>query len=302
LPALPDNDPNKWKYDLHTRIKHSILMGYLSKWLQILASVGGSVVYVDAFAGRGRYETGQPGSPLLVLSLIQEEMNRTKSSLSTVECHFVEADPANYVNLLAELNQHPASLDRRIGIHSYQAMFSATSDHIVRSITAKGSPSFFFLDPFGYDDPTMDGIGDLLHLPRSEVLVNVMYDFISRAIGVQGNATLAATLDRLFGAPAWGPLAGRTGADREREFVKLYRQQIKAHGAGYAVPFPMADDDRARTLYYLIHATGHFLGAKIMKEVMVSACTSALARGPSCFAWTLRPSRRTSSDCLLAEF
>ncbi len=273
MPALPDNDPNKWKYDLHTRIKHSILMDYLSPWLKILAGVGGSVVYVDAFAGRGRYDGGQPGSPLLVLSLIQDEMNRTASRLSSVECHFVEADPKNYADLLAELNQHPTSRDRRFRIYPYQARFSAVSDRIVHNITAKSFPSFFFLDPFGYDDPTMDGIGDLLRLPRAEILVNVMYDFISRAIGVQDSATLAATLDASFGAPAWEALADLTGADREREFVKLYRQQIKARGAEFAVPFPMSDDDRARTLYYLIHATGHPLGAKIMKDVMVKVST-----------------------------
>ncbi len=73
MPALRDDDLKKWSYELHTRVKHEILTGYLSAWIKILGGHGGTVHYVDAFAGRGRYATGEAGSPLLVLDMILRE-------------------------------------------------------------------------------------------------------------------------------------------------------------------------------------------------------------------------------------
>lgn len=269
MPALRDDDPNKWKYDLHTQVKHSLLTRYLSAWIKVLGRHGGAVIYVDAFAGRGRYSNGEPGSPLLALDLVQRELGRPGSTLGRVECHFIEANPTNFANLQQELAKHPASSDPRLRVVPHQSTFAGESGAIVARIRGTGWPCFMFLDPFGYDDAPMRLIADVLRLPRVEALINLMYDFASRAIGVQGNPALEATLDGLFGTPTWRSLAGLTGRVREEAFVEIYRQQLKASGARFAVPFPMADDTNYRTLYYLIHATGHPLGAEIMKEVMV---------------------------------
>jgi hypothetical protein len=57
----------RWPLAPHTKIKHEILKRYLNAWLPILGSWAGRVVFIDGFAGPGRYSGGEPGSPVIAL-------------------------------------------------------------------------------------------------------------------------------------------------------------------------------------------------------------------------------------------
>jgi three-Cys-motif partner protein len=271
MPALADSDREKWNYDLHTRIKHEILMRYLSVWTTVLGQSTVSLAYVDAFAGKGRYTTGQLGSPLLAIGAMLGAMEDRKVSASGVSFHFVEPNQANFQDLQRELSQYPPAQDPRVKCHVYPTAFSSVCDTIAAEIQRKGQPSFFFVDPFGYDDIPMEVLGRILCVQRAEVFINLMYDFASRAIGVVNNPALARTLDGLFGTPAWRTVGELARETREKEFVTLYRQQLKRACPSYVLPFRMGDDARDRTLYYLMHATKHIKGVRIMKDVMVAS-------------------------------
>jgi three-Cys-motif partner protein len=271
MPRLSDSHPCKWTYDLHTRVKHEILMRYLNPWTTILGNAARSLAYVDSFAGRGRYAGGQAGSPLLVLDAIQDALTVRRHQTEEFVCHFVEADDDNFANLQAEVQNHPAVTRGLIMCRLYNAPFSSVSDAIISEVRRLQQPSFFFVDPFGYEDTPMATLGQILGLPKAEVFVNLMFGFINRAIGIDGNPALAATLDRLFGSPEWRSIAHLSKGPREHAFIELYRQQLKQNGAAYVIPFRMGDDTRDRTLYYLVHATKHLRGALVMKDVMVAS-------------------------------
>jgi len=201
MPSLADNDPQKWVYELHTEIKHRILIQYLNPWMTILGSGYSSLAYVDGFAGRGRYISGEPGSPLLVLDALVTRLNTHLQE--EFVCHFVEAHPENYANLEAEIAKHPGSRYSRIICKLYPSTFSVASEEIMRDIRHRGQPSFFFVDPFGYDEPSMAILQKVLEMPRAEVFVNLMFNFAHRAINIQGNPKLAQVLDGLFGSTEW---------------------------------------------------------------------------------------------------
>ena len=63
----PDSANEKWVRKENTAVKHEILKKYLTPWTQILASGFDRIHYFDGFAGRGRYEDGEPGSPVLAM-------------------------------------------------------------------------------------------------------------------------------------------------------------------------------------------------------------------------------------------
>lgn len=63
--VLRDDDDKKWSYPEHTAAKHAILIRYMKAWLPILHRHR-HLFIVDPFAGRGRYTTDAPGSPLLL--------------------------------------------------------------------------------------------------------------------------------------------------------------------------------------------------------------------------------------------
>ena len=182
----------------------------------------------------------------------------------------MEEDAKNYSNLKHELAEHQPAQDSRVAYKLYNDRFAAVSDGIAAEIRRHAQPSFFFVDPFGYDDPTMEALGRLLTLPKAEVIINLMYDFATRAVSI-ANPALARTLDGLFGIDTWRALSTFSGDDRERAFLELYREQLKLRGAAYVLPFRMGDDARDRTLYYLLHATKHIKGAQVMKDAMMAS-------------------------------
>ena len=79
---MPAPTSTQWLIEPHTRAKHEILRRYLQAWVPILGQSGFSeVVYIDGFAGPGRYSEGEDGSPIIALnealqqsSLIRPEM------------------------------------------------------------------------------------------------------------------------------------------------------------------------------------------------------------------------------------
>src|SRR5260370_41303129 len=125
-------------------------MNYRDPWTNILGQGAERLAYVDGFAGRGRYATGEPGSPLLIISTVLGALDGRRIKASRVSLHFVEKDPLNFSNLQQQLAGYAPAQDPRIMISLYQASFSAASDEIIRAIRRSGEPSFFFVDPFGY--------------------------------------------------------------------------------------------------------------------------------------------------------
>jgi three-Cys-motif partner protein len=75
MPA-EDRAPKGWRYKEQTRMKHAVLSNYLARWGSILRkpwSRGHQILsYADTFAGRGRYEGGEPGSPLRAMEVGQD--------------------------------------------------------------------------------------------------------------------------------------------------------------------------------------------------------------------------------------
>src|SRR5262249_44601793 len=66
----------------------------------------GRVLYVDTHAGRGRYESGDPGSPLVALQTLLNHSYREKLlSASEFNLIFIERDPANLAALETELDR-----------------------------------------------------------------------------------------------------------------------------------------------------------------------------------------------------
>src|SRR2546427_2394378 len=64
---MPDRLPTIWDIDPHTKAKHFILRAYLGGWFPILSKWHGRIVYIDGFAGPGRYKGGEEGSPLIAI-------------------------------------------------------------------------------------------------------------------------------------------------------------------------------------------------------------------------------------------
>lgn len=121
--------------------KHGILTVYPPLFAAKAGSVveGGRVVFLDGYAGQGRYDDGAPGSPLLFVRAARANRQRAVTGI------FVEQDPLRFASLCQVLDRaDPNGSVRRI---MREGDLGALLPELMP--TADGAALFAFLDPFG---------------------------------------------------------------------------------------------------------------------------------------------------------
>lgn len=259
----------KWPLEKHTEAKHHLLRLYLNAWLPILTSSHGQVTILDGFAGPGEYTGGEPGSPLIAIDTF---LNHTHTPLRNKEVRFIfiEADKNRYEHLdrLLASRAFPPNIHFRV-IHGE---FDGTLTTLLDSLESEGrklTPTFAFIDPFGYSHTPMSTISRLMQNQRCEVLINFMHNFINRFLSFD-NETNEGHYDQLFGTPTWRTIIEQPlePKDRERQLHDLYQNQLQTvGGAKYARSFRMVNAHN-RTEYYLFFGTNSLLGLDKMKQAM----------------------------------
>jgi len=252
----------RWPIEPHTRVKHLILQRHLDGWLPIMTSAGfPRLLYVDGFAGPGRYEGGEPGSPLIALRAAV--LRKRPLGPSRIEFLFIEerSDRADALQEeLAAFNEErplPSNISYEVRAGRFDAVMTERLDD------SKGpSPAIFaFIDPFGYSGLPMTLLHRIARVRHSECLINFAYYSMNR----WGNdPAKASTLTEQFGTPDWQEVWGDEAATLE-----LYRLQLKREFR-YVCSFQM-QDAADRTLYFLAFASNAPKGLSVMKAAMWKA-------------------------------
>jgi three-Cys-motif partner protein len=257
-----------WPIQPHTEAKHRILAAYLAAWFPILSRGGFErVIYIDGFAGPGRYSRGQDGSPILALKALRAQSVELRS---VFEFHFVESDSRTAADLklniadLQSAGQIPASAE--IHVHAPELFENAYKSAIQPHLhTFPNAPAFALLDPFGWTGIPLTIMTELLRRRSSEILVNFMFEEINRFLS---HPDQPANFDVLFGCPEWRAANQLTGAERRQYIHGLYRDQLnRAADARYVRSFEMRND-RGLVDYFLFFATKNLKGLEKMKEAM----------------------------------
>jgi three-Cys-motif partner protein len=284
---LADHDPRKWVYTEHARAKHAIQHTYLGAWLAILGRHFSPLILFDGFAGRGRYENGEEGSPLLFFNRAAEAVDRGRPKRVQIRC--VELDRHNYADLeaaIADLHHAGVTIDARQGEFSEQALASAAR---LRERQGAPPPVFWTADPYGFRGVPLATIRQVMALERSEVLITFMVRDMRRFLNEPNHAQ---PLTEFFGGEAWKECLQHDGAsDRERCLLLTYAKLVREGIARFATPFRVFEDERRQTLYYLVHLTNEPLGMRKMKEAMVKE-----SRDMTFWPVTVRPPDQLALD------
>lgn len=158
--------------------KHGILSSYPPVFLAKAGSVtNGRVVFLDGYAGQGRYDDGSPGSPLLFVRAARANPNRAVTGI------FVERDGDRYASLCRALDEtDPDHTVPRVVEHGDLGM-------LLPALLPKtaGAALFAFLDPFGTALDERQLRDDLLGRPGrapTEVLLHFSVSTIARMGGI----------------------------------------------------------------------------------------------------------------------
>lgn len=270
---LADDDPKKWIYKEHTEVKHEILRKYLETWVRIVGRYHGTVCFFDCFAGRGIYANGEIGSPLITMRAVKD-VKQKFDFLKNVELTFIESNKNNYENLVKviqdEISRDPYGYSGITIKNIINEEFANVGNDIVQDCR---HPSFFFIDPFGFSGVPFDIIKKILAIPRTEVFINFMVEFVYRFLTSKGHAR---SIEELYGISNVRSLTESEYGhlDLEAALLKIYRKQLHdAANAKFTFPFKVNADEKLKTTYYLVHATNSFKGCEVMKNVMYNAGT-----------------------------
>ena len=82
-----------------SEVKDQLLGCYFKPYVQKILHTYKPLVYVDCFAGKGKFEDGNPGSPLIALDIIKECLAATTMEAPDISATFIDL---NYADDLTE--------------------------------------------------------------------------------------------------------------------------------------------------------------------------------------------------------
>ena len=132
-----------------------MLARYLDGWYPIMSRWNGRIVFLDGFAGRGRYNDGSEGSPLIALRHLLDHRYFPQMSHQEFVFFFIEADRDNAASLRQEIDTFKASRapwPGNVKEFVINDKFDMTANSMLAQLREQKrnlAPTFAFVDPFG---------------------------------------------------------------------------------------------------------------------------------------------------------
>jgi three-Cys-motif partner protein len=259
-------------------LKHAVLEQYLVPFASKIGKYASDkrVVYVDGYAGPGRYADGTEGSPALVLSKAA-----SVADYRTLECLFVERRRASFRCLGDLVSQAPG---QGVRCAAYRGSVSKRLGDLLD--LAGPSPLFIFLDPFGlglsFTELTSKVLGGARGPggAKTEVLLNFSANATRRIGGFLDPACTArnrdATLDamnRVCGGDWWQDVYGmhETTEARVAAIATEYAARIAQATGAYSWVCAVRNRSTLQPVYHLVFFTRHSDGVWLFGDALARA-------------------------------
>lgn len=163
-----------------SRLKDEILETYLAPYLAKITKTRRPVLIVDAFAGKGRFDDGEPGSPVIIAEAIKKAL---------------DANPSASVSALFIERKYCEDLARNVAEYRGCRVLPGTYEEHVRDLTDRIDPNtslLLFVDPYGIKSLDFAYFRELanLQLGSLELILNLnTFGFLRegcRLLSIQG--------------------------------------------------------------------------------------------------------------------
>ena len=270
-------------------IKDSLLGCYLEPYSAKILRTGKPLVYVDCFAGKGKFADGNLGSPCIALNIFKNrlEKSRAKCPDQTIEAHFIELHYAKELRKNLESYFEVQNLNIVVDASDYEKQ-------IQQILHRKSNANvFLYLDPYGVKHLDFNFLSSLSKKFNSaELLINfnshgflrVACKFFKLDVPTEINWSYFAEYDNDFNIPVnkseemlnkvaggdyWKELTRRF-YNRDIKFCDLedvlsqeYCNRLKRYYK-YVLNMPIRVKESSSPKYRMIYVTNHPDGAILM--------------------------------------
>ena len=283
------------KKKIWSEVKDKLLGYYLKPYFTKIMSTRNPTLYVDCFAGKGKFDDGNPGSPLIAFQCLTNCLSKSVShrSRSNIRMCFIEL---NYADDLRK-----CLADRQTGTYSViEGKFEETIMDLLGE-EHKKNPNlnlFLYMDPYGVkalDTGFFDKLPAMFS--TAELLINLnSFGFIREACRAMDVVFLEAekevfedldefdrsifnSIDELnvvAGGEYWQSIitSYRRGKidcyEAESEFSKQYKLRLRK-SYRYVLSIPIRLKPGHHPKYRMVFATNHSDGCLLMADSIANA-------------------------------
>jgi len=272
-----------------TEVKDELLGCYLVPYFTKIMSMGNPVLYVDCFAGKGKFDDGKPGSPLTALQSLDTSLATCRGNrIPEVNMKFIELN--HYKDLEGNIPSQHRGRCEIIG-----GKFEDNIKPLLQKSMATNRQLnvFLYVDPYGVkvlNARLFDSLADAFS--TAEVLINLnSFGFIREACRVEkikfrerqdeifsdieeyDSSVLDSIqeLNDIAGGDYWMTIIDsyNTGKidcyEAEKEFSARYKERLRQKFA-FVLDMPIRLKPRQHPKYRMVHATNHPDGCTLMAD------------------------------------
>ena len=266
-----DSLPTVWPASCHTLAKHRILASYLKAWMPILSRHFGGrpqqareVLFVDGFAGPGKYAGGEDGSPVIA---IKAALDHSHSFPVPVSLLFIEQNKERFDHLLQVIEGLRPQISGSRNIRLLPPEHGDCDTQLRRRLDGAKAfgPALVFLDQFGYSGVHMGLIAAIMGNPNCEVFSYMNWNRLNPFIT---DETKWPGLTRAFGDESWKACLAVHLNQRDEAFRQAYCARLRTAGKSKFVWHFAMCGEGDQLLYWLFFCTNNLRGLEEMKKAM----------------------------------
>lgn len=269
-----------------SKVKDQLLGCYFKPYVQKIIHTNKPLVYVDCFAGKGKFDDGNSGSPLIALEIIEEckkstikthtdirasfiDLNYADNLQSNLTNYDVEIIPGRYEDNILEILQKSIDCNVFLYIDPYgikalhSSLFDRFADAPFYSIEL-----LLNLNSFGFIREACHVMNVQLNLDDPTLFADLVeYD----STELPANEESIQELNEIAGGDYWQPIIQDYKARRidgymaEERFAEKYCQRL-SQKYEFVLNMPLRIKPGQRPKYRMIHATNHPDGCLLMVD------------------------------------
>lgn len=255
-------------------IKHALIEKYLERFTIKIGKTWDEIAFVDAFAGPWGSKTEDLSDTSFGIALDRLEsgldvVRKTHGRSLRICAYLIEKDPQAFAKLDAFVRGRAL---KGIDVKCFHGKFEDMAPKLGKLINSNRCFLFSLIDPKGWTGLSMKVIAPLIRRRSSEVLVNVMTDFVRRFAKVE---QCRESYDDYFGRAGVREIIAEAPPEVRqdvvvREYCRSLRDQCEFKHVSSCV---VLQPDKRGIKYFMVFATNNPIGIKVFKDAEFHAAS-----------------------------